>query len=232
MLDVPENGGRFVFWPGRDHRLGTDTLLIEPCTGHIRNGSGLAIIVRPPRDRPDGSLLLPGDAELRHVPSVRAGVAFDAIVCPHHGRRMLGHQAPACPKHPHPRLAYSFGAYNTYDHVLQSIGTRYEVAGWRGPVSPANPRGFVRDTATRVGDVPGHIGIGWHAPDVERALRPARAVVSWLSSNSDRARHERSTRTRTLRERLAVRSRSQMTRGEPRSIAVPRSPILPRTSPR
>jgi len=129
--------------------LRTGGVRLERCTGRTANDSGIAVSVFPNK-RSKKSCLLPGDADYRHIPSVQAGRAFDAICITHHGGRLHSAVIPKA-KRRRAKCACSVGAGNSYHHhpFLETYEAHSE-AGWPMPLTT----GFT-------GRRPSHVFLPW-----------------------------------------------------------------------
>lgn len=158
---VTSAGGNFLIWPSGGAACTAGQITIDKCTGTHRNDSGLAVKVTAPKGTSGDPILLPGDAIYSYLPASIAQ-PFDDIVCAHHGGKIHGAVAPACPANNHSRLVYSYGKGNRYKHPLSATRTEHDNKGWRDPTCGSYAAPFVRLTADRsTAKNLGHVAIGW-----------------------------------------------------------------------
>ena len=101
---------------------------VERCTGRTVNDSGLAVTVYPSPTRRK-NVLLPGDANYRHIPSVLAGAAFTSLSMTHHGGRLHSKVIPKARRGG--TVVCSVGAGNSYKHPFLETYSAHTAAGWQ-----------------------------------------------------------------------------------------------------
>lgn len=118
---------RLIIWPANQHRVRNGTLELVKCTGASKNDSGIALATRVER----GVVLCPGDAAFDHlpVPRVVGRRPIVGLVATHHGSAHVGAPLPR-PKRRGARIAFSFGASNTYRHPDSAARLLYSSEGW------------------------------------------------------------------------------------------------------
>ncbi|SMF46016.1 hypothetical protein SAMN06265365_11576 [Tistlia consotensis] len=153
--DVQNNGTLTVWNPAGGTTVVTNVGTIQRCTGAGRNQSGIAWLADDTANPGPGPTLLPGDARYNFIPA-NGGGALAAMVCTHHGGWLPTNQAIPAPMGAGPawantRIAYSYGAGNTFGHPRNPTVTRHQNFGWIN----ANRV----DTAARGGVARGHINL-------------------------------------------------------------------------
>jgi hypothetical protein len=132
--DLRARGSLHVWNPKWPRRLRGGAVTIECCTGRTSNDSGLAVTLHEAK----GSrrrCLLPGDAAYRFIPSVQAGVSFDALSMTHHGGRLHSSDYPKAKRTS--AAALSAGPRNSYSHPMFDTVAAHLRYGWPMPTPTA-----------------------------------------------------------------------------------------------
>lgn len=153
-------GGRVLLWPAGLASVTSGHLTVEKCTGSGRNHSGLALVLSEHANRGGQAMLFPGDARYAAVPSGRH--TYASVVAPHHGADMRSRFVPSSPRNAHSRVAYSFGAPNTYGHPTGAAQQDHHSAGWLHGNLGGRPD-LRRDTSVRGSSGLGHVSLHWAA---------------------------------------------------------------------
>lgn len=155
--------GHLFVWPGATPSLVSGQLTVSKCLGRGtgRNHTGLALEIDGPNGKPP--ILLPGDARYSAVPGALAR-DYTSLVAPHHGADMKNRRVPAYQPNAGARVAYSFGAGNTFSHPRAITEADHQRANW-DHLSQGAPTPIDRKTANRQSSGLGHIGLSWqHTP--------------------------------------------------------------------
>jgi hypothetical protein len=125
--------GRLCVWrDGSCKELRIGPLHLERCSGRTTNDSGIAATIFPSA-RSRRSCLLPGDADYRHIPSVRSGTAFSRLSITHHGGRLHSHVIPSAKRGA--VAVCSVGVGNTYKHPFLDTFDEHVRGGWSTPLT-------------------------------------------------------------------------------------------------
>lgn len=160
---------------------------ISKCTGHGRNGSGLAVTVEDKHT--NRSWLLTGDAGYHELPQPLPA-NLSAVVVPHHGADMGPKGQPPSPlsSAKYLRLLYSFGDGNKHgrtsvQHPTRNAVNRHQQSGWQHGTwtNVATPGTTIagQDVVATAIHQAGHQGgviVGWSQPPNPSAT-PCGAVL-------------------------------------------------------
>lgn len=159
--------GNLLVWPPGVASASAGPLIVERCTksGGDRNHTGLALTVHGPAGQ---SVLLPGDAGYRWIPSSSAGkLTLTSLVASHHGakRDMWLARMPRPDGRPEGRIVYSYGDNNVHAHPNPSAVAKYRATGWRTELrTPLQ--------------APGNIHLYWDQASVAVSTRCARCTCT------------------------------------------------------
>lgn len=129
--------GNLLIWPQSRRRLLTQFGEIRRCGGKAtsKNDSGLALIAKIGAY----TVLAPGDANYRHIPTPISPVDF--LVASHHGGSLRCATLPQPSGSKHCKIVFSFGRGNYEGHPNCQMVRRYTGAGWTE--RRATPKGNV-----------------------------------------------------------------------------------------
>lgn len=151
--------GHLFVWPGTTSQLVSGQLTVSKCLGRGvgRNHTGLAMEIEGPNNQ--APILLPGDARYSAVPGALSR-DYTSLVAPHHGADMKNRQVPAHYPNAGARVAYSFGAGNTFSHPRPVTEADHQRANW-DHLSQRAATPIDRNTANRQPNGLGHVGLSW-----------------------------------------------------------------------